>query len=336
MKYEHPKHLPAHELIGPYNSEKNREAHEKKGTEPTYIVGGHDSPLEFFGLRHTQDKESLQAQLLEEHLEIFISTHPNTHIFIEGMHGMDEEYLARIAEELGSEDEAMRRYGESGLALYKWREARAQNPALTISSPEASNQDIADAVETRGHSKEAIVAYLSARDIQGFINFKGSKDLHIAMAQFLYTLREDANLPWTTSMPSGEEMKRLSTDDPETFKRQTEILMEEHLEGLSEYLNKQGIDIHIRLSDLLEAQADGVLHRTMGQILDPMDFSGVQSEVNGVAADWNRERDIFLTKQVEESLTRGESPFIIFGSSHAIATEGAMNELMKRYKKNEA
>jgi hypothetical protein len=336
MQYEHPKQLPAHELVGPYNSEKNRETHEEKGKLPFYIIGSPTESLEFFGIRHTQDAESPQAQLLAEHFDTFLTANPNAHIFIEGMHGMDEEYLSDLADELTSEKEAVERYGESGMALFRWKQERDKNPQLKLSSPEASNQDIAEALESRGHSKEAIISYLTARDLQGFITFKGDKDLHVAMAKFLYTMREDAGLPWTTSMPGSEEIKRLHSEDTKEFKRLVEEMMEEHLQGFSRYLNEHQIDLDIQLSDLLEAKPHGVLHSTMSHITDPMNFKGIDSPVNGVAADWNRERDIFLTKKVEESLANGESPFIVFGSSHAIATEDAMNELMKRYKKNEA
>lgn len=94
-----------------------------------------------------------------------------------------------------------------------------------------------------------------------------------------------------------------------------------------DHLNEK-LGLSISLEDLKARRVDEVTMRVINQLSDPLDQANHQTDVNKISARWNEERDRFLVRAIGEAMNRGKKPYVIFGASHAIHCEPALQKLM--------
>lgn len=97
---------------------------------------------------------------------------------------------------------------------------------------------------------------------------------------------------------------------------------QEFLTGLNVTLN-----LSVTLEQLRNREAHDVLMKEVNELSDPMDGAGRKNPINAVSARWNEERDKFLVKAIGSAMVRGKKPYVIFGASHAVHCNPALQKL---------
>ncbi len=273
--------------------------------------------LTFFGVTHgeTESITELRTDLREN---VLSQQDPEKIAFmIEGRHSdtpYDREQALKDMEGVSSIDEAIEKFGESGVALWCVADYARRDPPITveISSPEASEADIANSLKSE-FGADDIAAYLTLRQWTTELGTRRSGDYSVLeFAKQAFHFSEVSGVDWIRDKKTESEIRELMKDS-EKFQEYGKLVGQQFLDGLNVKLG-----LSITLEQLRDRKADDAL---MKEINTP---SGA---VGGVGARWNTERDKFLVKEIGNAMIRGKRPYVIFGASHAVHCEPALQKL---------
>lgn len=324
-------------LVDDYNSERNRAEHEVLGRDHKYMIGSVEEGVLVCGVRHSNDTESPTIQTVESEMRHALETvSPEKLTFmVEGMHGRtDSEALHEEFSRFETREQAIDMFGEKGAVFWALKQRSAEGQELRVLSPEKPDAAIRDTLLKEGHSLDAITAYLGARELSAIIQHKHlSEDLIFDISRALYDEFQLNDFEWTGPIEAPEELVALHEEDPEAFDRKIRGCVDAYLSRFVQHFQDAGIDLSLTYEDLVAAEPHGELHQQLSHLMDPMDFHGVETDANKAGASWNRERDRFLVETIASEMLDDRVPFVVFGASHAISIQPAIEKLLKSVKK---
>lgn len=318
-----------------YDSERARAASQEleRSNDESYIVKLPDRKLTFFGSYHTNNPDSSTIKKLRADLrETLSTTNPGEIVFmVEGKYaGIDTEKAVEEMSEVTSLEEAIKRHGESGVALWIVAEYQRQDVEVKITSPEKPEHEIVDTLKRDGFSGNDIVAYLSLRQISQYLRKDGQKMVRAAILDRLARESYDQQLltgsDWIKDFRPADEILQLPPQELEKYKLQ---VAGEAIEGLNTWLRSRSQLDHdvVNLEAILEQDESAVSMADVNEFQDPLDEAGRGSQLNAVAASWNTERDKYLIEQIGKAMAAGKKPYVIYGASHATHCEPALEKL---------
>ncbi len=273
--------------------------------------------LTFFGVVH-KNKESIAALRTDLRENVLLKQDPEKIVWmIEGRHTekpYDREQALEDMEGVTSIEQAIEKFGESGVALWCVADYARRNPPIEveISSPEAPEADIAQALKSE-YSPADIAAYLMLRQWISKIGGKKTGEYSTReFAGYAFYVAQVSGVDWIHDKKTEDEIRELRKNDGK-FDEYRAVVGQQFLDGLNTKLG-----LSITLEQLRARKADDTLMREMNT------SSSAESELNN---RWNTERDRFLVKEIGNAITRGKKPYVIFGASHAIHCEPALEKL---------
>lgn len=317
-------------ILDAYDSPRARRANTEfhASGEASKVIKTPDRSLTFFGSFHTADSESQTVKDLRADLRETLSRirPEDITLMIEGRHAdepYDREQALGDMEGVASIDEAIERFGESGVALWCVAEYARENPpiAVEVSSPEAPEVNIANGLKAEFAAEDIAVYLVLRRWTTEFGGRRSGEYTVIDIARQLYYFSELSGVEWIHEKKSDQDLRAI-LDRPEELNAYAENIVNQFLSGLNARLG-----LSVTLSQLRERRPGDVLMKEINKLSDPLDYGNRQTNVNKVAARWNGERDRFLVQSIAEAMKRGKKPYVIFGASHATHCEPALQVL---------
>ncbi len=315
-------------LIEPYESKRSRDAdadfHEAQ--RASVVIATPDRSFTFFGSRHTNDTESQTVRDLRDDVrEMFAIVSPGDVAFmVEGRHGdrFDRDIVLEEMEGIETAEEAVQKYGESGIAMWVVADYAKRGIEIDISSPERPELEIADEVR-KEYPAEDIATYLIFRQWTTELGGRRAGEYSmIDLAKHCITYARLSGVDWIADQKSDEEIQGFLHDRP-VLEAYAAHVAQQFLDGLSA---KTGLILS--LDDLRNRRVDDAAMQTINELVDPLDHANRQTNVNSVAARWNEERDRFLVRSIGNAMAQGKKPYVIFGASHALHCAPALEKLM--------
>lgn len=273
--------------------------------------------LTFFGIVH-KNEESIAALRTDLRENILLRQDPEKIAWmIEGRNTeqpYDREQALKDMEGITSIEQAIEKFGESGVALWCVADYARRNPPIEIeiSSPEAPEVDIIEALKSE-YSPADIATYLMLRQWTSEIGEKKTGEYSTGeFAGYAFYVAQVSGVDWIQDKKTEDEICELRKNRGK-FDKYKVIVGQQFLDGLNAKLG-----FSITLEQLRARKADDTLMKEMNT------SSSAESELNN---RWNTERDRFLVKEIGNAITRGKKPYVIFGASHAIHCEPALKKL---------
>ncbi|MSR85085.1 hypothetical protein EXS71_01430 [Candidatus Uhrbacteria bacterium] len=319
--------------ILPYDHPKLKERIKGASHVLEYELG--DQHLVFFGAKHTNDPASPMLVQLQAKLDQFLKTETKERVvlMIEGMHG-DEFNLEDCLKHIATHEDAVSRYGEKGLLL-----CAARDRGLTIKSPEAPEESLVQEMLDRGFEREEIALFLVLRGFTSTIGRQmdprsrsdSQEDWLMACAREFYHIQELTGVTWIRSIKSEKEISSLLQDQPAFHEYITRVVTEFMAGVNAEFKRLPGMKKKLLIPSmkaLLDRDQTQIPIKDVNAFFDPVDPRKTHSAINQISAAWNMSRDEYLVRQMARVLDQKKSIFIVFGGSHAIAIEPALEKLM--------
>lgn len=308
------------EVLGFRNDSDPRQTSPEKLIKPLKMLAfPSEGPrkLTFFGVTHGEEA-SITALRDDLRDGVLKDVDPEKIAFmIEGRHSerpYDREQALKDMDGITSIEEAIDKFGESGVALWCVADYARRNPPITveISSPEAPESDIANLLKSE-FGADDIAAYLTLR--QWTTEFGGRKSGEYSTLEFVkqaFHFSEVSGVDWIRDKKTEGEIRELMKDG-RRFREYGVFVGQQFLDGLNAKLG-----LSITLEQLQGRQQDDVLMQAIND--------GMSSELSD---RWNTERDKFLVKEIGNAMIRGKKPYVIFGASHAVHCEPALQKLVE-------
>jgi|GEM_PF-3553594 len=324
-------------LLDTFDSQRAIAANAVGSKGETYAVTLPDRRMTFRGTSHTNNPDaagvvSLQADIIE----ILSTVDPRELVFmIEGRNGGIDTARA-VAEMRGvtSIEEAVKKSGESGVALWKVAELYGQGIEVAVTSPEKPEQDIVESL--RGEKQdgkftaEEIAAYLAIRQMTNVFRIgivsKSPDEMRDSLARDFYEQQMQTGVDWIKDVKPTDEIAKMSKEVLRAF---MDTVIQEYVDGLNAWLkSSQGFERDIVSVDALLNQDEGLASmKDINELHDPLDIQKRHNRINAVSAAWNGERDKYLVEQIGKIMATGKKPYVIYGASHATHCEPALRKL---------
>ncbi len=325
------------------HNDPNRRELEDQTIDKPYIIEHKlgQQRLVFFGTAHTSDIESPFISGLRTQRAKFLKNVPPEKVvfMVEGMSdGMDIQKANEMLVGIENEDEAIKKFGETGALMWT-----AKEQGIEITSPEIPENQIVQELKNQGFNQEEIALTFLLRDITSSVGRMPDNPRDEAFRQeslknfareFFY-LQNLTGITWIKDLKKGEDLAEIAKD-PKKLREYMQSVIEEALQGANKAFSKMS-----GMSDKkLIPSLDALLNRDKQQIpiedvnalYDPLDEKGLNAITNQIASAYNLARDKYLTTKVFETLKDGKSPFIVYGASHAITIEPALEETASQFK----
>lgn len=319
-----------------------KEANARRGNDGHEIVTSANDRLELFGLTHTYNPDSDVVRALKDDLGRFLDANPGSvHIMIEGRSGLNEEVLAKLQASIENPDDAVRQFGEAGVAIW---ESKNRGPDVKITSPEKDESEIVEVLKAQGFASEDLASYLALRRFANIFRKEGVKksraEILDLLARDFYNQQRITGVTWIQDYKSEEDLIAMMDRDsklpePKEMPVYMETIVRQSLQGLNTWLTRPKDEGGVLNQDIVSF--DGLLNQDQEQVKmsdiddlhDPLDANQRNSRINAVSAAWNGERDKFLVEQIGRAMAQGERPYVIFGASHVSHIGPAVQELEK-------
>lgn len=248
-----------------------------------YQLAQGEKGLIFFGPGHTNDPENPAFKTIRERIENF---KPDL-VMIEGAEGINALSERELKAQLGkhTEREAIMKYGEPYFTAKV-----AADHGIKVISPEPSDKSALRALESQGHSREAIFCQQMASHCVQYARMRSKPDFETYLQPYLAHLRRD--FKWDTFEFSLAHFKRIH-----------EAMF--------------GIAFEAATPELYKRAADPV--HWEGQPYGP---------TSQVAAAWGVFRDKYILDTIQDAFEQYKKIFIVYGASHAVMLEPALRKLM--------
>ncbi len=309
-----------------YDSERAREACRtmEEGGETSRIVALPDRRMTFFGSTHTNNPDSQVVADLRSDLRDCLSNVPakDVSLMIEGRHGgIDRDEAIRQMAGIETVEDAVRRYGEGGVALWVVAEYAKSGVKVEISSPEIPEEKVAEKLRSE-FAADDIAAYLMLRQWTSEIGGRGRGEYSaVDFAKQALGYAELSGVEWIRGKKSDDEVRAI-LHDRAVLDEYVVVVGQQFLDGLNAKLG-----LAITLEQLRARQSDETMMKTINELSDPLDAAGRHSPINTISARWNAERDRYLVEEIGKEMARGKKPYVIFGASHVTHCEPALQKL---------
>lgn len=199
-------------LVDAYNSVRALQAERElnESGKESHIIALPKRRMTFFGSSHTINPDSETISDLRVDLrECLLSVPPNEIAFmIEGQHnGIDREEVLRRMVGVGSIEDAIKNYGESGVAMWAVAEYHKKGIDIEISSPESPEFDIANTLRSE-FTADDVAVYLVLRQWTSELGGRraGEYSTH-DFARFAFGIAQLTGVDWIQNMKSVDELR---------------------------------------------------------------------------------------------------------------------------------
>jgi hypothetical protein len=249
-----------------------------------YHLKGGGKEILYVGTPHSHDPHEPIFEQIKSHIEQFS---PDL-VLIEGSASLNKyspEDLRKEATKLSDEETIL----EHGEALFTAK--IASEKGIRVYSPEPEENKIANYLEQKGISKDAIFAYCMARFIDAYHRYPEKPDVEEYMDRYKTYMQE--NIGWQNYDFSLDHFKEVQ---------------------------KKLWDKEFDLED----------NEFYEQASDPIPWENKSyTEVNKAAAFSNRFRDEYMIDNIQDLLAQYKKILIVFGASHAVMQEPALKKLLQ-------
>jgi hypothetical protein len=325
-----------------YDSPRAKEANDRRGDSGYEFVTSADGHLELSGVTHTYNPDSEVVRALKDDLGRFLDANPGSvHVIIEGRPGLNEEMLAKMQASIENPEDAVRKFGEAGIAIW---ESKNRGLDVKITSPEKDESEIVEVLKAQGFASEDLASYLALRRFTDIFRKEGAKksraEILDLLARDFYNQQRITGVTWIQDFKSEEDLIAMMDRDsklpePMEIPVYMETIVRQYLQGLNTWVTRPKDEGGVLNQDI--ASFDGLLNQDedrvslpdINDLHDPLDANHRNSRINAVSAAWNGERDKYLVVKMGEARTRGENIYVIFGASHVSHIGPAVQELEK-------
>ncbi len=328
-------------LLDGYQSDRVKARHKEFGdAKPSHIIRYPNRVLTFFGSKHVNDPAlATIVELRSDIRECIESGHPEKLSFmIEGQHGTYYTRQMALDSMVGFKtvEDAVVEYGEKGVALWLVAHNENRNPPIhiEISSPEMPEEDIIENLK-KDFKPDELATYLTIRQLTSFVggHFKMDDDRLGQFAKTAHHLQQLTGVTWIKDFKSVEEITELNKDEQKMGEYKKQIAIE-FTNGLNEFMKTSGLinyDLIPNIEEFISRdQPPSQAMTDISELHDPGDGANRQSVINRISDRWNIERDKFLLKSIATAIDAGQQPYVIFGASHALHLEPALNLIMNK------
>lgn len=167
---------------------------------------------------------------------------------------------------------------------------------IRVISPEPTDRDSIKYLEDEGMSRDHIFAQQMANLMRQYFLQQGEKDLDRYMEHYFESM--DRDFDWKDFDFSLEHFKRI------------------HKDVLGREFDEADLDFYKKASDPIpwDGEAYGITNR--------------------IAALWNKYRDEYMIREIQQELKQNSRMYIVFGASHAVMQEPALRELFRNLERS--
>lgn len=313
---------------------------EGKRSHPYEILlprGTKEPLVTFLGVHHTYSPESTMVQGVEEKRDQYLAAIPKEKqlFMIEGMHsGVSAETLPVLLEHCSDASDAIRTFGEKGALLWT-----AHTFGIPIASPEAPEEQIVEKLCEQGYAQEELALFLVLRILT---NTAGRKERVIQnplmhFAREFFHVQELSGVSWISAETKNAVLSAVQERGGKEIEPLLIQLLEEWIIGVNtacaRYLDIEG-GVLVSSIAALQKQSDEVPQseriplQDVNELFDPVNHRG---RMNVLSASWNGERDKYILEKIIDALAEGKQPLVVYGGSHAVALEPALEEVVQQF-----